>query len=194
MLVTVLLMPRMKYISVSGSFSLLAGLIFVSVIPMEAATYNVSVNGSHFSPATLTIELGDTVVWENLENNFSHTTTSTLPFFNANYWRGFMVDQFDTFAHTFNNVGTFTYYDELDSGTGSVTVILPAPPGIVLESPRKVGNQFLFDATGLTVGKTNVLLASTNLTAWTAISTNIAANTSMTFTNATTLSPLLPAA
>jgi len=30
---------------------------------------------------------------------------------------------------------------------------LPAPPGIVLESPRKDGNQFLFEVTGLTVGK-----------------------------------------
>ena len=67
-------------------------------------------------------------------------------------------------------------------------MVLPAPPGIVLESPRKERNQFLFDATGLTVGKTNVLLASTNLTAWTAISTNLADSTSMTFTNATTLS------
>ena len=181
-------MRRMKKAFVSGSFSLLAGLIFSLAIPMEAATYNVSVNGSHFSPAAVTIEVGDTVVWENLENNFPHTTTSDLTIFNPNYWRGVMVDQFDTFAHTFNNVGTFTYYDELDSGTGSVTVILPTPPGIVLESPRKEGNKFLFDATGLTVGKTNVLLASTNLTSWTAISTNLADSTSMTFTNATTMS------
>ena len=181
-------MQRMKTAFVSGSFSLLTGLIFTLTIPIKAADAYVTVNGSHFSPANVTIEVGEKVTWENLEDNFSHTTTSTLPFFNANYWRGIMVDQFDTFAHTFNSVGTFTYLDETDSGTGSVTVILPAPPGIVLESPRKVGNQFLFDATGLTVGKTNVLQASTNLTSWTAISTNLAAASSMTFTNATTLS------
>ena len=155
---------------------------------MEAATYNVGVNGSRFSPATVTIEVGDTVVWENLDDTSSHSTTSDLPVFNPNYWHSILVNSGDTFAHTFNSTGTFTYHDQLDTGTGSVTVVLPAPPGIVLESPRKEGNQFLFDATGLTVGKTNVLLASTNLTAWTAISTNISANTSMTFTNATTLS------
>ena len=169
------------------AFGLLISLILFLAPPAEAATHNVTVNGSSFSPAALTIEAGDTVIWENLEDNFSHTTTSDLPFSNPNYWNGLMVNQSDTFAHTFNNVGTFTYHDKLDSGTGTITVTLPAPPGIVLESPRKEGSQFLFEATGLTVGKTNVLQASTNLTSWAAIKTNVAATTSMTFTNATTL-------
>ena len=181
-------MRHMKKVVLSGSFGLLISLIFSIARPAEAATHNVTVNGSHFSPAALTIEAGDTVVWED-QDSFGdpHTTTSTLPFLNPNYWRGILVDPGDTFAHTFSNVGTFNYFDEADTGTGTITVILPAPPGIVLESPRKEGSQFLFDATGLTVGKTNVLQASTNLTSWTAIKTNIADNTSMTFTNATTL-------
>ena len=59
-------------------------------------------------------------------------------------------------------------------------------PIIILESPRIEGGQFLFDATGLTVGKTNVLEHSASLGQWTAISTNIAAATSMTFTNSVT--------
>jgi len=58
-------------------------LILAISIPMKAATFYVGVNGSHFSPATLTIEVGDTVVWED-QDNFGdpHTTTSTLPFLN----------------------------------------------------------------------------------------------------------------
>jgi plastocyanin len=179
-------MRCMKQAFLSGGCGLLAS-FFSFALPTEAAIYNVTVNGSGFSPATLTIEAGDTVVWENLDDIFSHSTTSDLPFFDPNYWNGVMVDQGDMFAHTFNNVGTFTYSDQLDIGTGTITVILPAPPGILLESPRKEGNQFLFDATGLTVGTTNVLQASTNLTSWTSISTNVAADTSMTFTNSTTL-------
>ena len=181
-------MRHMKNVVLSGSFGLLTGLILAVARPVEAATYNVTVNGSRFSPAALTIEAGDTVVWED-QDSFGdpHTTTSTLPFLNPNYWRGILVDPGDTFAHTFSNVGTFNYFDEADTGTGTITVIPPAPPGIVLESPRKEGTQFLFDATGLTVGKTNVLQASTNLISWTAIKTNVADNTAMTFTNAMTL-------
>lgn len=156
-------------------------------MPAEAATYHVTVNGSSFSPATLTIEPGNSVVWENLDDIFSHSTTSDLSVIDPNYWNGLLVNSGDTFGFTFNNVGTFTYHDQLDSGTGSITVIPPLPPVIILESARNEGGQFLFAATDLTAGKTNVLQASTNLTSWAAIQTNVADRASLTFTNATTL-------
>ena len=180
-------MGLMHKLFLSASLGLLAGLIFLIAPPAEAAIHNVTVNGSIFSPANLTIEVGDTVVWENLDDSSSHSTVSALPFLNPNYWNGLLVDQGDTFAHTFNNAGTFTYSDQFDTGTGTITVTPPAPLGIVLASPRKEGGQFLFEATGLTVGKTNVLEASTNLTSWAAIKTNVADNASMTFTNASAL-------
>ena len=180
-------MPCMNNAVFQGRFGLFAGWILFLGASAEAASYNVTVNGAHFSPSALTIELGDTVVWENQDSlGDSHSTTSDLPFGNANYWHGILFDPGDTFSFTFSVVGTFTYHDLLDSGTGSITVILPAPAEIVLASPRITGNQFIFDATGLTVGKTNVLQASTNLTFWTSISTNLADTSSMTFTNATT--------
>src|SRR5664279_4387404 len=97
-------------------FGLLTSLFLAVALPAEAATTNVTVNGSIFSPDALAIEVGDTVVWENLDDTFSHTTTSDLVFSNPDYWDGLMVNQFDTFAHTFNNVGTFTYHDQADSG------------------------------------------------------------------------------
>lgn len=165
---------------------MLAILLIATALPGHAADHNVSVNGSRFSPATLTIETGDTVIWENAED-FPHTTTSDLSFFDPNYWDGVLASQGDTFSFTFNNAGTFTYHDKLDSGTGTITVIPPTSLAIVLEAPRIEGNQFLFDATGLTVGKTNVLLTSTNLTSWVATITNVAVATSWTFTNATVL-------
>lgn len=177
----------MKKVFLSAGLVLLTSLVFLIARPAQATTHNVTVNGSSFSPAALTIEVGDTVVWENQDDSSSHSTVSDLPFFNPNYWNSLLVDQGDAFAHTFNNVGTFTYSDQFDSGTGTITVILPVPPGIVLESARQAGSQFLFEATGLTVGKTNVLEAATNLTSWVAIQTNVANNASMTFTNATAL-------
>ena len=177
----------MKKAFLPAGFGLLASLLLSLALPAEAASHDVTVNGSNFSPVTLTIEVGDTVVWENLDASSSHSTVSDLSFSNPNYWSGLMVDESDTFAHTFNNVGTFTYHDQLDSGTGTITVILPATPVIVLAAARTEGGQFLLAATGLTEGKTNIMQASTNLTSWSAIQTNIASNASMTFTNATTL-------
>ena len=168
-------------------FGLIISFIFFLALAAKAATHYVTVNGSNFSPDTLTIDVGDTVVWENTDDTFSHTTTSDLSFFNPNYWDGLLVSQGDTYGVTFNNTGVFTYHDKQDSGTGSITVTLPAPPGILLEAPRLQGSQFLFDATGLTVGKTNVLMATTNLTSWVAIHTNVAVATSLTFTNPTAL-------
>ncbi len=177
----------MKQAFLSRSFGVLISLILSIALSAEATTYYVTVNGSSFSPATLTIEPGDTVVWENVDDLFPHTTTSDLSMFDPNFWDGLMVSQGDTFAQTFNNVGTFTYHDQADTGTGSITVSLPASPAIILESARQEGSQFLFAVTGLTVGKTNVLQSSTNLTSWVAIQTNLANNTSLTFTNPTTL-------
>ena len=85
--------------------------------------------------------------------------------------------QIDTFSNTFNNPGTFSYTDQVEGNNGQIEVIQTATPTITLESPRIEGGQFLFEATGLTIGKTNVLLTSTNLTAWNAVNTNLTANT-----------------
>jgi len=182
-------MLRMKRL-IPGRFISLVGFALALVIPIDAATFYVGVNRSHFSPAALTIEIGDTVVWENQDDfDDSHTTTSTLPFSNPDYWNGVLVDVGDTFAHTFNNTGIFNYDDQLDTGTGTITVVLPAVPGVTLDSPRREGNWFLFDATGLTPGRTNILKTSTNLISWTSVSTNVATDSSMTFTNTITLPP-----
>jgi plastocyanin len=174
-------------IKTPAGFALIITLFLLLAQSALATTYNITVNGSLFSPDTQTINTGDTVVWQNADDTFSHTTTSDLSPSNPNYWSGLLVNFGDTFSHTFNNVGTFTYHDQSDTGTGSITVIVPTPSMILLAAPRVNGSQFLFDATGLTVGKTNVLQTSTNLTSWVTITTNVAATASLTFTNATAL-------
>jgi plastocyanin len=178
----------MKKPFLSGGFGLFTVGLVCATLSVQAANFTVTVNGSHFSPTALTIEVGDTVDWED-QDIFGdpHTTTSNLTFTNPNYWNGLLVDPGDVFSHTFNNVGTFAYHDQADTGTGTITVVLPAPPGIILTSPRKEGTQFIFDVTGLTVGKTNVLQTSTNLLSWTAIKTNVASSSTLTFTNTMTL-------
>lgn len=245
----------------------------------RATTHFVSVDGSGFSPANLSIAVGDTVVWVNNDELFSHSATSDLSPLNADYWNALLLDYQDTFAKTFNNAGTFTYRDQLDVGTGSITVsgsanqppevsitnpapyaIFAAPamftveisvqdldgPGIaaveflvdgvsqgfvfaepfafavtnlaagehtmtaiaadglgaqasdsilitvnpakvLLCNPRIAGGFFLFEATGLTVGKSIVVQTSTDLSQWDSRSTNTAASAAITITN--TISP-----
>ena len=62
-----------------------------------------------------------------------------------------------------------------------------ASNAIAFAAPRLDGGQLLFNAIGLTVGKTYLMQVSTNLTSWTPISTNVAVDISLGFTNAMTL-------
>lgn len=103
----------------------------------RAATYYVGVSGSGFSPATLPINVGDTVVWVNYDDFFSHTTTSNLSPVNPDYWHAYLFDYLDTYSKAFNNAGTFTYRDQLDLGTGSIVVSGTAnqPPEVTITNP-----------------------------------------------------------
>lgn len=152
-----------------------------------AATFSVSVDDTGFSPATLSINVGDTVIWvSNDESGILYTTTSDLQVTDPDHWYGTLDFFGDTYTKTFNNPGTFTYRDDVDpNNTG--TIIVTGPQAIVLQVPRIVGSQFLFDVSGLTPGQTNVVQSSTNLVQWSAVSTNIAAASSLTITN--TLNP-----
>ena len=158
-------------------------LLIAAALPLRADTFYILVDDFAFSPATQTIQVGDTVTWINNDgNDFPHTTTSTLPFGNANYWNGLLAGVGDDFSHTFANAGTFTYTDQSGSGTGTI-MVATAPTAITLDAPRIVSGKFIFNAAGLAAGKTNVVQASTNLISWTAISTNVATGATATFTN-----------
>jgi plastocyanin len=73
----------------------------------------------------------------------------------------------------------------------SITITVTSAPAIGLGNPRLAGNQFLFDVTGLTVGKTNVVQYCSNLSAgtWIPTATNVATATSRTVTNTAGVGP-----
>lgn len=83
--------------------------------------------------------------------------------------------------YTLIAVATDFYYA---TATNAVNITVTGGGPIQLAAPRRVGDQFLFDAAGLTVGRTNVLEVSTNLQNWIALQTNVATAPSFTFTNA----------
>ncbi|MDW8308638.1 MAG: Ig-like domain-containing protein [Verrucomicrobiales bacterium] len=165
------------------------GYVVVNIPPVVTITNPP--NGAVFTaPATVLIqveasETPDDVVWD-------------VAFFVANGSVTNLISVDDTapFSAVVTNLppGSYTliavatdYYYATATNAVSITVVGGGP--IQLSAPRRVGNQFLFDATGLTPGRTNVLQVSTNLVSWTGLQTNVATAASATFTNA-----LLPGA
>lgn len=72
-------------------------------------THFVNTVGTSFSPASITINAGDTVVWTNMSSSLFHTVTSgprSAPdgLFNS------ALNPGATFSHTFNSVGTVVYH------------------------------------------------------------------------------------
>jgi plastocyanin len=176
----------MKLSSPMARMGLSAVVLALTGMGMRGETHFVGVDDSGFSPAEQSIAVGDTVVWVNNDEFFPHTTTSDLLVTDPDYWNGALFDFEDTFQKTFNNPGTFYYHDAASTSTGSIIVGPAMAPNIVLGAARVSGGQFLFEATGLTVGKTHLLQASTNLISWSAISTNVAVAGTNSFTNAVT--------
>jgi plastocyanin len=70
--------------------------------------------------------------------------------------------------------------------SGSVTITVQNPAGIILTPATVLAGKFRFDVAGLTAGKTNVVQASTNLASsanWVSLATNVASGSSASYTN-----------
>jgi len=82
-------------------------------------------------------------------------------------------------AVAFDNVGA--------TATNTITIHVGSAAPILLSAPQMVAGKFQFNVAGLTVGKTNIVQASTNITSaasWVPVATNVAGASTMSFTNA----------
>lgn len=94
--------------------------------PAGAATKNISIYASGFSPKNATIVEGDTVTWLNADNNTHQVLASHGEFVSPILKRG------EKFSFTFHAAGTYHYSDELHPKlTGTITV-KGAPPTLTL--------------------------------------------------------------
>ena len=85
----------------------------------EAANQSVSIINFAYSPASVSVSVGDTVTWTNNDAGVPHTVTSDTPgvFDSGNMATG------ATFSKTFTAAGTFTYHCNIHpSMTGTVVV------------------------------------------------------------------------
>jgi plastocyanin len=129
-----------------------------------------------FDPSVVQIHQGEAVFW----TNFDFYGIDTQVIFNNGF--SFFLEWYETVGVTFPFTGNYSYIST--SGDRGVVIVLELPPtGIVIESPRVEGSQFIFDVSGLSFGKTNVVQVSTNLTAWVSVSTNENLSATMSFTN-----------
>ena len=97
------------------------------------------------------------------------------------------------YATTVTNLAAGTYslmaiaWDfSFETTTNSITITVVNPSAINLAVSAVAAGNFAFNATGLIVGKTNVLQTSTHLASpmnWVSVSTNVAASTTASFTN-----------
>jgi len=86
----------------------------------DAATFTVAAQNYFFSPATLTINAGDTVTWTN-SSGVEHTATS-----DSGVWNG-SLPQGGSFSFTFANPGVFNYFCAFHSSLGMVGTITVNP-------------------------------------------------------------------
>jgi plastocyanin len=85
--------------------------------PCEAATHNVTVRNFMFQPADLTIAVGDTVVWSNVQG--THNVQANDDSFRS----GPLQPAPWTFQHTFTAAGEYRYHCQFHSGSGMTGVV-----------------------------------------------------------------------
>jgi len=164
------------------AFCLLTGLV-VSTAPHTQADVDIFWDfDDGFTPSQVTINVGEVVYWTNFDI-FGFDFVLSLQ-----GYQPYLLEQFETVGAQFNVPGTYSFSSDYGD-TGSVIVNNAPPLAIVLSAPRFADGEFQFDVEGLTVGLTNVLEMSTNLTSWTSIATNVATSATTTITNTATPGP-----
>ncbi|MBI5949065.1 MAG: cupredoxin domain-containing protein [Chloroflexi bacterium] len=103
----------------------LAGSLALWDTPARAANQQVSISGAAFSPATLTISVGDKVTWQNNDANLTHTASSDAgvsPAFDTGGISGGATSS----AVTFSQAGTFAYHCTIHPGMQATIVVQAA--------------------------------------------------------------------
>lgn len=81
------------------------------------AANEVSIQGSAFSPASLTVPVNTTVKWTNMDS-FSHTVTSDAPLFDSG-----IIPGSGTYSFLFTTKGTYPYHCAIHAlMTGTIIV------------------------------------------------------------------------
>lgn len=122
--------------------------VFATLITfsLSATVHNVGVSSNQFSPSSITITAGDTVMWTN--NGGFHNINGTIATYAANpmsFTNGSASSSSWTFMFKFTMVGTYTYQCDPHAGSGMIgTVIVNQAPiiGIPKQSFEASGDNW----------------------------------------------------
>ncbi len=157
---------RMREIGVVGIIALLALFALIPVAgaaPRSAETKNVSIKDFEFDPKTVSVAVGDTVMWKNA-GAAPHTATANDGTFNSG-----TVNVGGEFSFTFTKAGTFSYackFHDIMQGTievkdAAAPVAAPAaqtPTGTVDAADQAVANSSITVA-NVTAGQDGWIVA-----------------------------------
>jgi plastocyanin/uncharacterized protein YaiE (UPF0345 family) len=113
--------------------------LFVTLsLQLKAATVSVVVQNNRFTPATVTIAVGDTVTWAFREAG--HDTVNKSGSTYGNIWNSGIKAPNTVFSFTFNTAGTFPYVCKPHENIGMVGSVIVqgaanTPPTVSLTSP-----------------------------------------------------------
>jgi plastocyanin len=97
--------------------SALCALVALSAGAAIAADQSVSISGFAFNPATVTVNVGDSVTWTN-NDDVPHTATADNGSFNTG-----QLGSGDSDSVTFNNAGTFAYHCSVHPSMDGTVVV-----------------------------------------------------------------------
>jgi plastocyanin len=93
-----------------------AATIFLGTVSARAEEHTVTIDNFTFTPAQLSVKVGDTVTWTN-HDDIPHTVVS------AGKFRAKAMDTDGTFSFTFTSAGDYKYFCSLHPHmTGMITV------------------------------------------------------------------------
>ena len=112
---------------------------FTSTFTTAAAgpvTRDVSIGDFAFSPATITINVGDTVRWTNNGAIVHSTTSGTSPTADGK-WDSGLLSNGQSFSFTFTQAGTYSYFCSIHFFTGTVIVQTSGVNGTIMGTAIK---------------------------------------------------------
>lgn len=119
--------------------------------PASTATKTVQIKRSAFSPASVTINTGDTVTWVNSDTQNHQVVSNNGSFVSAILGPG------KRYSHTFNAAGTYRYHDGLNAAIKGTIVVKGPPPAVTagVNKPIVVFGESIVLSGSVSNGKAN---------------------------------------